>query len=405
MTGCGTGPVGSPSDAGAVAGAGEVKDSSTAGDQSASSAAAPVDGSPAPCPCSVTATLDSLSFDTSVVVCRSKTTIAAPHWKNGEDVSDGAGSKKATVYLIAGKGVDQCTAQVNITSVVNCGGTAKLTGTIGDLTIEGQCPVAPGTHTVNCQIKKKPDAIKQYQGDISWKLEVPTCQTYSLSSTRVELYFVLDTPIAPYQSDKGVWVEVLRFLCSKVGVPGKSDKKEVVSAVTSYCHSSHSLHYDTLQGAPHYGVSNDGGTFDLERYLAVGSTRCNCYDQAAAVQSFSGAVGVGLTWLYLRPFGYLKLTNLIGVGNCNNPFYESNGSAAVVAANDPDRTAFGNHSFCEYTTLAADACAGPHLATEALQQYIDASIEKTTDTTLYARGFRPGTTADLSPKSGVTSVQ
>jgi hypothetical protein len=156
-----------------------------------------------------------------------------------------------------------------------------------------------------------------------------------------------------------------------------------------------------MSGAPSYGVSYNGGAFLLDSYLKAALTVVNCYDQAGGIQSLCGAVGVYLTWYYLEPFGYLKTSNLIGVGSCNNPFFKSNGSKALVAAADPKRTGFGNHAFGGLTDKVLDACAGPHTGTETKAQYVSASVDGTA--ALY-KGWRPGTAADIATHSGVTSV-
>jgi hypothetical protein len=117
-------------------------------------------------------------------------------------------------------------------------------------------------------------------------------------------------------------------------------------------------------------------------------------------------LGIKAVWLFLAPFGYMKKTDLIGIGQCNNPFYPMTSTTPVVGANDPRRTGFGNHAFCEVSSKICDACAGPHAGTETRAQYVDAAIEKTTDTTLYAsKGGRPGTVADIATKGGVSDVR
>jgi hypothetical protein len=60
-------------------------------------------------------------------------------------------------------------------------------------------------------------------------------------------------------------------------------------------------------------------------------------------------------------FGYINTVNLVGVGNCNNPFY-NNGTAInspVVGADLllPNRTGFGNHAFTMLGNDVYDACA------------------------------------------------
>ena len=114
-------------------------------------------------------------------------------------------------------------------------------------------------------------------------------------------------------------------------------------------------------------------------------------------------MGVELAWIYLEPFGYINETNLIGLPNCNNPFYALTGDPAFVSVDDPRRTAFGNHAFCEYNSGILDACAGPHLGDENRNAYLATSIDTTT--LLYGlNGERPGEATEMSVESGVTDV-
>jgi hypothetical protein len=274
------------------------------------------------------------------------------------------------------------------------------------LVIEGTCPTAAGEHTVAAKITEPPEDIQGYRGNIAWGLDVadvPTCQ--SLGSTLAEIYFVIAKPKSrPYKN--GVWSEVLRFLCGKVGVVGEKDEKEAAAKVTRYCHSSHRLKYDTKRGASWYGVGNLGGVFKLSDYMLRASERCNCYDQAAAVMALSLALGATVGWRYLSPFGFIKPTNLVGFGNCNNPFFGADETKKVVAADSPDRSAFGNHAFDDVPGgNILDGCAGPHKGSETPDQYVSASIADTPS--LYAGfggGARAGTASDIIPGTGVTGV-
>jgi hypothetical protein len=89
----------------------------------------------------------------------------------------------------------------------------------------------------------------------------------------------------------------------------------------------------------------------------------------------AGAVGTLLEWRFLRPFGFIQGTNLIGVGLCNNPFFEANQSDRFTQPHDPKRTHFGNHAFCRLGSQGLDACAGPHTGTETEAEYVKASID------------------------------
>ena len=202
-------------------------------------------------------------------------------------------------------------------------------------------------------------------------------------------------------------MEALRFVCEKAGVEDIKKEIDAAAKIDTYCHGGHGLKYDTTHGSSKYNVNQNGGTFQLGDFLSKKNSRCNCYDMAAAISSLSGAVGVKLNWLFLQPFGFLKQTDLIGIGQCNNPFFTSNGSTKIIAANNTKREPFGKHAFCELTSKVHDACAGPHKGTETRSQYIDVCIEKKSDTTLYSRysGFRPGKASDIVVKAGVIKVE
>jgi hypothetical protein len=365
------------------------------------------------------AELVSVIFKSPVKVSRAKDTVAGPHWERGKEseVEDNWSatakkmrlpvepySRRAAVYLVssaeAGHDVE---VKVRITRSQNIGGPAKLFGNLRGLAFEGDCPTAVGEHVVSAKIRNPPDAIQTFRGKIGWVLSVESPgMTVNLGTSLVEVYFVLGTPTFPFK--RGVWAEALRFLCGRVGVVGQSQLLPVAAKIASYCHGGHGLRYETKQGSSRYEVGSYGGDFALWDYLRATSGVCNCYDQAAAVQALSGALGIDLDWRFLSPFGYLRTTNLVGVGQCNNPFFGSNESKKVVANDSKDRTAFGNHAFISFgAERMLDACAGPHLGTETAQEYVQSSIDNTPR--LYRQWHRPGTAADIVVGFGVTAVK
>ena len=349
-----------------------------------------------------------VTWKSNIKVARKKATIKKPHWKKGQDVNDGAGSKRAAVYLVKSKSASRdVEVKVNITKSEAVTGKSKLVGTIGDLQIEGECGTSAGKHTVSAKIKELPDKISWNKGDILWGLEIPSIpRSITLkNSTRAEVFVILDKPATFYK--KGVWVEALRFLCDKVSVPGDTDGPAAIKKIATYCHSSHGLRYDTTSGAPVYGCGGQGGTFKLDKYIKATLKVVNCYEQAGAVQSLSGALGIATKWCYQgtspKIFGYIKATDLIGVGQCNNPFYKSNSSAKIVPDKDPDRTGFGNHAFCELSSNILDACAGPHTGTENATQYLNASVDYTE--TSRRGGRSAGLAADITRPAGIAKVE
>ncbi len=356
-----------------------------------------------------------VKFKSPIKVANNNATVQPPHWSLDENVKDGPCSKKPAAYLIRGKGGSQdVEVKVEVLESKNVSGNGRLFGLLGSLLIQGDCPLAAGSHTIAARIVELPEAIAWVRGDMVWGVEVPALGTsVGLGSSRIEVFFILGTPMPYYQNAKGVWAEVLRFLCTRAGVPGVSDPVDAVTRITRYCHSGHGLHYEAIGGRPSYGVGQRGGTFQLDLYMACAFGVANCYDQAGAVQSLSGALGVKVDWIFLNPFGYINITNLLGWGACNSPFFmdDSNETGGVVEIvvnpqivppNYPLRTAFGNHAFCAFAAKVYDACAGPHVGTESYDEYCHASIDYTTR--LYHARFQPGTALDMQWCAGVTAV-
>lgn len=325
---------------------------------------------------------------------RNKTKITAPHWKTGDILIEddkptmmhfSSGSQKPGLYLIAGKGTYSLDVKIKI-SKSTVAGTATLHGKLGVLDISGNCPVSDGEHLVALTITNPPVSCAHIEGDAVWLLDVNTEGIKPLKEkSRLEVFFILDRPAVFYS--QGAWVEALRLAFKSAGVAGLSDDTKVVGAITKYCHSGHGMKYDTISGGSKFNALPTGGSnFELMKYISrTGSQRniVNCYDQAAAVQSFSGVLGVNVDWYFLQPYGYILRTNLVGVGQCNNPFFDSNGSKAIEVVGPPIRTGFGNHAFIGLRTKIYDACAGLHIGTETLRQYMKAAIDATSPDLIY----------------------
>lgn len=181
---------------------------------------------------------------------------------------------------------------------------------------------------------------------------------------------------------------------------GATKVKQGLTRVTKGCFELKENKYEILSGAAMFGGASP--TFKLTKYMkpaprqSAGNDFVNCYDQTYAVIVFSGAIGLTMKGLFLQPFGYLKLTELVGRGRCNNPFptdklenhlidmlengvSESNSPILeyflVVDAQDHYRSAFGNHMFCEYKAKIYDACAGPAIGNEDSLGYLLENID------------------------------
>jgi len=132
---------------------------------------------------------------------------------------------------------------------------------------------------------------------------------------------------------------------------------------------------------------------DYLKALKAGEKRIvNCYDQAYAVITLAAAVGIETSWVFMQPYGFINLTNLVGVGTCNNPFYNSDpmvmrkpktppGTKPTDLVHVPGtgRSYFWNHAFVNYIGKIYDACAGPHRGTEYPDEYVKDAIDVSRD--------------------------
>jgi|GEM_PF-6538966 len=172
---------------------------------------------------------------------------------------------------------------------------------------------------------------------------------------------------------------------------------------------------------PRYDRENGGGssytdignpanwnklTFHLSRYTAARinpKSRLNCYDAAAYLQILLRPSYL-TRYCYMNRFGYLQKTDLIGWGQCNNPFPKHT-PALVVQQTSNKRTGFGNHAFCAPThqgrEYIADACAGPHYS-ETPASYVASAIDTVTPN---PPKYTTGTVANLGYYRGVVNIQ
>jgi hypothetical protein len=257
-------------------------------------------------------------------------------------------------------------------------------------------PLSEGEHEIDMEIVNLPSVLKHYEGDSEWEIEEEGGRhRYPINDRpRLEMFVICDSPAGVYR--EGVWVEALRLMFKRAGVAGLQNADSISAHVTRYCHTKHGMRYETKRGRSGFGVNGHGGAFKLMNYIKKARNVVNCYDQAAAVQSLCSCLGVRVDWVFQDPFGYINTTNLVGVGQCNNPFYESTDERTghylytnkpVVKPGDK-RSAFGNHAFVETASkYIRDACAGPHVAGEILRSYFEAAIDL--DATLRDRGFNP----------------
>jgi hypothetical protein len=345
----------------------------------------------------------SFTWNSDIKLAWARATVSGPHWQAGMEVKDGAGSSRPAATLAGSAGRATLTLRLDVCTGVS--GRLRVRGRLGALSLEGDCPASPGEHVIDITLTPLPAGLQAAQGDVVWRVKgAGLMGSVALDNpSRLEWYVLLGRPAAFFEP-AGVWVEALRFLFGQVGVTGLTTPAQVVEKVARYCHGSHGVRYDTFHGAPAYGCSGTGGTFQLGAYLTAAKPVVNCYDQAGGVQSLCGALGVAANWFFLRPYGFIHTTHLVGVGACNNPFFSNNGSSPTVGVNDRNRSAFANHAFAGLTGAVLDACAGPHTGNEDRGQYVNAAIDGAT--TLYSlySNFRPGTVPDIVQPDGVTKV-
>jgi hypothetical protein len=363
----------------------------------------------------------SVDFVDSVPVTVQGAKVAGPHWAYDtrtsylQDWTSKTTYPRALQWFFSTKpaaytrtGGRKVTVKVKVEKSKGVSGDGNLLGLFGALLIKGTCPTSEGEHSVDATLVGWDDAIHAAVGAIQWGLEVSSLGvSFALGPSFVELYVLLNKPARMYKN--GVPAEVLRFMSRGMMLVGESTEEGVNTVVTRYAHGRHKLTYDTKQGASHYdiGFPDQAVTnFPIVKYVLRTDPTVNCYDQAAAVQCLSGAVGVAVGWIYMDPYGFINDTHLVGVpGLCNNPFFKAPGRAPTPHC-DPEnlkRSAFGNHAFCSYSGKILDACAGPHLGWESTSQYVDAAVDSTTTLNQRYGGF-PGTASNAHPYDGVTSV-
>jgi len=333
-----------------------------------------------------------VKFNYTYKACRNKKTIHLPHWPAGS--ADGYQQSKKAAVLPLGK--DKiCTAIIKV-KVERTGPKTQgwLIGTLGGLRFRGEMSLSIGIHHVEVTLIEPPDALSWIKGEMSWQIKAEAEPDALAGTTAVELFFIFDDPSKiAFFSREGVWIEALRFIFDKGGLEGTKKAEDGVSKVTQCCFDLPHHRYDIEQGIAHFGGAN--GEFQLTDYMKRVESEVNHTDQSCAVIAFSAALGLEVKGLCLRPFGFLKLTHLVGHGPCNNPFphlkYRSKNPLIrtiyslvkkvkkegflVVGAQDEHRSYLASHMFCEFNGKIFDATFGPALGQHKrlgyMRQYID----------------------------------
>lgn len=319
------------------------------------------------------AQLLSLSFNNTIRVSREAVEAVAPQWQAGRD------DVRPVVFQRSEVDAAYMDADIDITQSRGQPGTGTLKATFHGFQLEClNCPLAVGRHTCRVRISNLPSAIRVFRGTTSeWVLA--GASSCNLGNAALVIYVILNAPGFSFNSV--VWAEALDFLCDTVALQGCADERLAVQTITRYCHSGHGLTYES---ANHYAYVVHGGRFCLEAYMAKADLFANCYDQASAIQVFGHAVGCYVEFKYLRTFGFVRLTNLMGVPGCNNPGYRLTGEG--VRLDDPSsRTPFVDHACCVLNGHVFDACIGPEVGDTTIEGYLARAIDDSVPEIAYVR--------------------
>ena len=248
--------------------------------------------------------------------------------------------------------------------------------------------------------KSTPTAIRKSSDKWDWKTtkinQTSFTETIFTNSTHTS-YNIFAVPVAPwnntFNSRQNAWSDALDFTIVTNGCNGATTPHAALSSITQYLHSGHGLTYNTTNGAPRYAIVLSSGItgMRLSEYMSKSrGNMINCYDQAAAVQSLGNLLGVNVTYNYMRPFGYLNKVNVVGVGDCNNPFYNDhsylpptnripliNPPSGINTLLYPNISGFGNHAFAIFSGEVFDACSGPSLG-KSVSLYLSETIDTST---------------------------
>lgn len=215
-------------------------------------------------------------------------------------------------------------------------------------------------------------------GDVHWYVQSDLGgNPQYVATTRLELTWIYQQPAALFENLSQARVLRLVFAAIDTGAA----RPAVIADVVRLCYSWFNKTYDVVHGAPSYCWMGNGGVFELGDYLVhhEQAQPVNAQDQAAILQTLLGSLGVPAEWRSMRPFGYLRPTNLIGAGTCNSPFHGRSGSKPVVDENEECRTLMRHHAFVASDGAALDACAGPREGEYDMDRYVAAVVDNRTN--------------------------
>lgn len=279
-----------------------------------------------------------------------------------------------------------------------------------------------------------------FQGNVVWQYVDPKNTVLAQTSTPLEFY-ILHPNLPPYftASDgtlNPIPIKLLRIFLGQSMQRGIQTRTAWLKWVTSIIHGSidpntgnekmtshHFFKYEVWVGGPAY-TWEDGGSFKLEKWLqfwkegetalASSSTdtsatlsqnlhTVNCFDQAgiAWIALSLGMDHNTLAWEHKQVYGYLRSCQLVGWGECNNPFFAGDKDQRLLQNPfDRRRQAFRNHVFLSFgdnpvngqasvtrnttnkritppdmSRFIIDACAGPFVGNQTYTAYVQKAID------------------------------
>ncbi len=271
--------------------------------------------------------------------------------------------------------------------------------------------------------------------------------------TSLEFYWLYDNPQAadPSLFSKGVPVEILQDVTGAIRVnlgtqaslrpppkdrstPENAEKDQVIEVVVDACFVRNPPLYNIYDGTYNFIFPNgyDNITVRLKKYWQALSLDldsypypycCNCEDLAAVLQVYLKAIGIAdVKYCVMNPFGYLRVTNLVGRGFSNNPKFKDQEEEPIfgqkgmpiVEEMSGFRTYFNRHAFCclvdagsanpceacQHQCRIVDACVGPHVGGETMAEYVEHAV----DNIYPAENGKPGTEDNITCYDGVMHI-
>jgi hypothetical protein len=194
----------------------------------------------------------------------------------------------------------------------------QLVGDLRGYGIANGSPCYVGTTNAVPLSSKHPGIPWGYAGDVEWTLIHPTTKTkYKLNKTRIEIYG-LSSYLPAFLKNPAVPMKFLRY----IALP--EPKTDYWHWVATTCMTDIWFRYDTFSGRARFAQRSTGGSYRFKYWLDTMFTRLtvNCYDPAGILQ-LANCLKEGNpsdTWACMRTYGYINKTQLVGVGQSNNPF-------------------------------------------------------------------------------------